>query len=54
MTNIDKEIIKEDLIDIWECINQLIERHPDFGEDDIDIFTRFNRRMMDIERRLDA
>lgn len=54
MTNIDKEIIKEDLAVIYECINQLMDRHPEINEDDIDIFIRFNRRIMDIERRLDA
>jgi hypothetical protein len=54
MTNIDREIINEDLEFIHEYLITLLERHPELANTDEDIFRKIDRRMNDIDKRLGA
>lgn len=54
MKNIDKEIIREDLEFIQEYICTLLDEHPELGKTNEDIFTKIERRLKDIERRVGA
>lgn len=54
MTNIDREIIREDLEFINEYLITLLDKHPELVNTDNDIFRKIERRMNDIDKRLDA
>ena len=54
MTNIDRELIGEDLEFIKEYLDTLLDRHPDLAISDEDIFIKIGRRMNDIDKRIGA
>lgn len=54
MTNIDREIIIEDVNFIHEYLITLVDRHPELMVTDEDIFRKICRRMDDIDKRLGA
>ena len=54
MTNIDREIIIEDLEFIFEYINTILDKHPELVTEEEDILRKISRRMNDIEKRAGA
>ena len=54
MTNIDREIINEDLDFIQEYICIILDRHPELVIEEDDILRKIIRRMNDIDKRLNA
>lgn len=56
MINIDRELINEDLEFINDYIDSLLDKHPELLKDEscADIFVKIERRMNDINKRLDA
>lgn len=53
MSNMNKELIKEDLEFMSEYIKALIDRHPEL-KDDSDIIRKMENRIKDISRRIEA
>lgn len=54
MSNMNKELIKEDLEFMSEYIKTLIDRHPELKDDSDDIIRKMENRIKDISRRIEA